>query len=98
MRAAFKEDSQSAAAAYNLAVLVGRDRPDDAAVLSHRASDLEPASAKYAFTWAFYLAQSGEKRTATAVLRRALDRGVASSEINHLLGRLATSAGQQPRR
>jgi tetratricopeptide (TPR) repeat protein len=96
LRAAFKEDGQSAAVAYNLAVLVGRDRPDDAAVLSHRASDLEPASAKYAFTWAFYLAQSGDQRAATAVLRRAIDRGVRSSEITSLLDRLTSDRKPRP--
>ena len=96
LRAALTENPRSAAAAYNLAVLVGRDRPDDGALLSRRASELEPASAKYAFTWAYYLAESGEKRTATAVLRRALDRGVSSSEITSLLNRLTRDPKPRP--
>jgi hypothetical protein len=40
-----------AAAAYNLAVIVARDRPDEAVTWSRRASELEPASAKYAAAW-----------------------------------------------
>jgi len=64
--------------------------------LSRRASELEPASAKYAFTWAYYLVESGEKRTATAVLRRALDRGVSSSEITSLLNRLTRDPKPRP--
>jgi tetratricopeptide (TPR) repeat protein len=94
LRAAFKEDPTAAAAAYNLAVVVSRDRPDEAVTWSRRASELSPASAKYAYTWAFYLAQGGDKPAAVAVLRRALDRGVASAESDALLGSLLQQTGR----
>jgi len=91
-RAALAEDPGSAAAAYNLAVIVARDRPDEGVTWSRRASELEPASAKYAYTWAFYLAQRGDRPAAIAVLRRALDRGAVSAESQALLGRLQKEA------
>ena len=94
MRAALARDPRSAAAAYNLAVVVARDRPDEGVTLSRRASELEPASAKYAYTWAFYLAQRGDRRTAISVLGRALDGGAVSTESYTLLGRLLTQAGR----
>ena len=62
LRAANKEDPRSAAAAYNLAVIVARDRPDEAVTWSRRASELEPASAKYAAAWAFYRARLSSRR------------------------------------
>jgi tetratricopeptide (TPR) repeat protein len=88
LRAALKADPRSAAAAYNLAVVVSRDRPDEGVTWSRRASELEPTSAKYAYTWAFYLAERGDRQAAIAVLRRALDAGPVSAEIKALLGRL----------
>jgi tetratricopeptide (TPR) repeat protein len=94
LRAACKEDPGSAAAAYNLAVVVARDRPEQGVTWSRRASELEPASAKYAYTWAFYVAQRGDQRTAIGVLRRALDRGAVSIESYALLSRLLTQLGR----
>ena len=103
LRAAFSDDPRSAAAAYNLAVVVARDRPDEAVRWSRRASELEPASAKYAYTWAFYLAERRDLPAAIDVLRRSLDRGAVSPESHALLDRLArderhTAAPISPRR
>ncbi len=90
LRAAITEDPRSAAAAYNLAVIVARDRPDEAVTWSRRASELEPSSAKYANARAFYLAQRGDRQTAIAVLRRAIDAGAANAESRALLARLSS--------
>ena len=95
LRAALREDPRSAAAAYNLAVVVSRDRPDEAVTWSRRASELEPASPKYAYTWAFYLAQRGGKQEAIAVLRRALDGKAASAECYGLLRSLLYQTGRR---
>jgi Flp pilus assembly protein TadD len=62
---------------------------------SRRASELEPASPKYAYTWAFYLAQRGGKQEAIAVLRRALDGKAASAECYGLLGSLLHQTGRR---
>jgi Flp pilus assembly protein TadD len=94
LRAACKEDPRSAAAAYNLAVILSRDRLDEAVTWSRRASELDPASPKYAYTLAFYLAQRGDKQAAIAVLRRAIDGLATSAENYALLGRLLTQTGR----
>ena len=94
LRAACKEEPRSAAAAYNLAVVVARDRPDEGVMWSRRASELEPASAKHAYTWAFYLARRGDRQAAIGVLGRSLDAGAVSGESYSLLGRLLTEAGR----
>ena len=94
LRAACREDPSSATAAYNLAVVVSRDRLDEAVTWSRRASELDPAFPKYAYTSAFYLAQRGDKQAATAVLRRALDGNAAGAESYALLGRLLAETGR----
>ena len=100
LRAAFKEDPKSAAAAYNLAVVVSRqqsdraEKTDEAVTWSRRASELDPSSAKYVYTWAFYLAQRGDKQAAITVLRRAVDRKAAGSDSYALLGSLLAETGQ----
>jgi tetratricopeptide (TPR) repeat protein len=93
-RAALADNPRSAAAAYNLAVVVSRDRPDEGITWSRRASELDPASAKYAYTWAFYVAQRGDPNAAAGVLRRALDAGAVSADSYNLLARLLTRAGR----
>jgi len=94
LRTAVKAAPRSAAAAYNLAVAISRDRPDESVTWSRRASELEPASAKYAYTWAFYVARRGDARTAISVLGRALDGGAVSTESYALLGRLLAQSGR----
>ena len=96
LRAACKEDPTSAAAAYNLAVVVARQRPDEAdetVTWSRRASALDPASPKYAYTFAFYLARRGDKQAAITVLRRALDGKAAGAESYALLASLLAQTG-----
>ena len=98
LRAAFAKDPKSAAAAYNLAVVVSRLRPnqaDEPVTWSSRASELQPTSAKYAYTWAYYLARRGDKQSAITVLRRALDRGAADDESYVLLGSLLEQTGRK---
>jgi tetratricopeptide (TPR) repeat protein len=75
LRAALEEDPRSAAAAYNLAVVVARDRPDEAVKWSRRASELEPASAKYARAWAFYVAQRGDRQAPSHPKNSQLESG-----------------------
>ena len=94
LRAALKEEPGSAVAAYNLAVVVSRDRLDEAVTWIRRASKLDPVSPKYAYTWAFYLAQQGDKRAAITVLRRALDGKAASADSYALLGSLLKQTGR----
>ncbi len=94
LRAALREDPNSAAAAYNLAVVVSRDRPDEAVTWSRRAAEINPASPKYAYTFAFYLAARRDKRAAIAVLRRALAKQAVSGESYALLAKLLGETGK----
>ena len=94
LRAACKEEPRSAAAAYNLAVVISHDRLDEAVTWSRRASEIDPVSSKYAYTWAFYLAQLGDKPAAITVLRRALDRQAVGAESYALLGSLLAQTGR----
>jgi tetratricopeptide (TPR) repeat protein len=95
LRGAIKEDPRSPVAAYNLAVVVSRDRPKEAVTWSRRASELDPSSPKYAYTWAFYLAQTGEKAAAIAVLERAIEGSAASRDAYELLGSLLAQTGRK---
>jgi tetratricopeptide (TPR) repeat protein len=90
LRAAWQQDPRSAATAYNLAVVTGRDRIDEAVIWSGRASELDPASPKYAYAAAFYLARRGDRSAAIGVLRRAVERKAASAESHALLDKLLT--------
>jgi tetratricopeptide (TPR) repeat protein len=98
LRAALGEDPTSAAAAYNLAVVVFQERPDaldEAVTWSRRAAELDPASPKYAYTWAFYLVRRGDRQAAITVLRRAIDGKAPGAESYALLGRLLAETGRR---
>jgi tetratricopeptide (TPR) repeat protein len=94
LRAAAREDPRSAQAAYNLSVLLSRDHPDEAVTWSRRASEIDPASSKYAYTWAFYLARRGDQQPAIAVLRLAIEGKAVSRENYAFLGKLLAETGQ----
>jgi tetratricopeptide (TPR) repeat protein len=95
LRAACKEDPSSAVAAYNLAVIISRDRPDEAVTWSRRASQLDPDSPKYAYTWAYYLAQHGDKQAAITVLRQAVGGRAVGGESYALLASLLEQTGRK---
>jgi tetratricopeptide (TPR) repeat protein len=94
-RACLREEPNSAAAAYNLAVVLFQDRPDEAVRWVRRASTLAPASPKYAYTLAFYLAERGDERAAIAILRKAVDGNAVSGESYALLGKLLSQTGRK---
>ncbi len=92
LRAAAREDPRSAQAAYNLSVLFSRDhRPG--VTWSRRASEIDPASSKYAYTWAFYLARRGDQQPAIAVLRLAIAGKAVSRENYAFLSKLLAETG-----
>jgi tetratricopeptide (TPR) repeat protein len=69
-RAAFKADPRSAQAAYNLGILLSKDRPDEALTWSRRAADLRPENPQYGYTYAFYLYRAGKLKEALEALRQ----------------------------
>ena len=95
LRAALKADPTLARAAYNLAVLAGTDRPDEAASWSRRAVRLEPANPRYVYTLAFFLVQDGSTDEAVTVLAAAVRRRPAYPPLYDLLGRLYEDAGRR---
>jgi Tfp pilus assembly protein PilF len=95
LRQALKADPSLAAAAYNLAVIVApRDR-DEAVRLCRQAATSRPSEPRYAFTLAFYQAQSGSRAEAVATLERLLRDQPGFVDAYFLLGQIHESAGRQ---
>jgi tetratricopeptide (TPR) repeat protein len=74
LRAALKVDPALAAAAYNLAVIVAKNEPDEAVRLCGRAARLRPDEGKYAYTLAFFQRQKGDAAGAVVTLRGLVKR------------------------
>jgi tetratricopeptide (TPR) repeat protein len=84
----------AAVAAYNLGVLVSRDRPDEGLAFCRKAAELEPGDAKYAYTLAYHLARAGRVPEAVPVLERLLDGPGAGADAYVLLGGLYERQGR----
>jgi tetratricopeptide (TPR) repeat protein len=69
LRAALKADPQMAQAAYNLCVILSKDRIDEAMDLCRKAAEMRPDVPRYAFTLAFYQHQRGNSGEALKVLQ-----------------------------
>ncbi|GAG47335.1 unnamed protein product, partial [marine sediment metagenome] len=95
LRTALKADPTLARAAYNLSVLVARDRLAEAITWSRRATDLEPANPRYAYTLAFFLVQGKRGDEAVAVLKGAVGRRLPYPPLYDLLGRLYEDGGKR---
>ncbi len=89
LRAALKSDPKLAAAAYNLCVLESEQDLRQAIRWCRQAADLRPQEPKYAYTLAFYVARSGDTRTAARILRELIGRHPAYTDARILLARLA---------
>jgi tetratricopeptide (TPR) repeat protein len=63
-----------APAAYNLCVLLYKDRPEEALGYCRKASELRPEDPRYSFTLAFYLSKKGENQQASKVLDALLEK------------------------
>lgn len=85
-RDALKGDPNSAVAAYNLGVMLAKDRMPEALDWCRKASVLLPDNPRYAYTYAFYLRQSGSDDQAIEVLRSLTDKQVPYAEAYFLLG------------
>ena len=71
LRAAVKEDPTLAVAAYNLSILLAKDRLKEAIEWSQKAYQLRP-DPRYGYTLAFYLQQDGKSDRAVKVLREVI--------------------------
>jgi tetratricopeptide (TPR) repeat protein len=84
----------AAVAAYNLGILVSRDRPAEGLAFCRKAASLEPGEPKYAYTLAFHLARTGGVPEAVSVLERLLDGPGADVDAYVLLGDLYERQGR----
>jgi len=79
-------DPNSAVAAYNLGVMLAGDQMSEALKWCRKASILQPDNYRYAYTYAFYLRQSGSIEQATEVLKNITDRQIPYVDAYFLLG------------
>ena len=69
-----RADPQMAQAAFNLCVLLSKDRLDEAVTWCRKAAELRPQDPKYAYTLAFYLNQKGNRDEAIRTLQAILEK------------------------
>jgi len=68
LKTALKTDPAMAEAAYNLGILLSAKKLDEGLVWSRKAHELRPCNDKYAYTYAFYQLQSGDRAGAVKIL------------------------------
>ena len=93
-RTAARSDPQSAPAAYNLGVLLARDRPGEAVEWCRRAATLRPQDPRYGYTLGYFLHQQGRAAEAVAALNAVVQQNPPSSEAYVLLGSIHERAGR----
>ncbi len=89
-----KSNPQFPEAAYNLGVLLAKDRLPEAVPLLQQARQLRPQDPKYAFTLAYFLNQKGDRTGALDVLNQQVKQQAANPDIYLLLGELYEQSGQ----
>jgi len=93
LRAALKADPQMAQAAYNLCVMLAKDRLDEAVGFCRQAADLRPQEPRYAYTLAFFQQQKGDSAAAAKVLDNLIGRTPAYADAYLLLGGIHEQQG-----
>jgi Flp pilus assembly protein TadD len=93
-RTACTIDPNSAVAAYNLGIITAQDRPNEALSWCRKAYTLQPDEPKYAYTYAFYLNQSGKTKDAIEVLRDMVDRQMPHADAYIMLGQIYEQQGK----
>jgi Tfp pilus assembly protein PilF len=95
LRTALKADPQMAQAAYNLAVILSRDRLDEGVDFCKKAAELRPDVPRYAFTLAFYQQQQGDLSKAASVLDGLMTKYPAYADAYVLLGGIYEKQGNK---
>jgi tetratricopeptide (TPR) repeat protein len=70
----FMTDSQMAPAAYNLCIILAKDRLDEAIGFCKKASEIQPDDPKYTYTLAFYFYQQGNRDVAVKTLNDLIQK------------------------
>jgi len=79
-------DPNSAVAAYNLGVMLAEDDMSEALKWCRKAVTLQPDNYRYAYTYAFYLRQSGSVEQAIEALKSITDKQMPYADAYFLLG------------
>jgi len=95
LRAALKNDPQMAQAAYNLCVILAKDRPEEAVDFCKKAAEARPDIPKYAFTLAFYQQQKGDLAGAATILDGLITKYPAYVDAYVLLGGIYEKQGDR---
>ncbi len=95
LRAALKADPQMAQAAYNLCVILSKDRSTRRSDFCRKAAELRPDQPRYAFTLAFYQQQKGDLPALQAVLDGLITRYPAYADAYMLLGGIYEKQGKK---
>jgi Tfp pilus assembly protein PilF len=95
LRAALKTDPQMAQAAYNLCVILSKDRLDEALDFCRKAAEMRPDVPRYAFTMAFYQQQKGDLPGAANVLDVLITKHPAYVDAYALLGGIYEKQGKR---
>jgi len=84
-------DPQMAPAAYNLCVILAKDRIDEAIIFCRKASKIRPDNPKYAYTPAFYLYHKDRKDEAVQILGALTQKHPAYRDAQMLLKEIKDS-------
>jgi tetratricopeptide (TPR) repeat protein len=98
LRTALKADPSMAAAAHNLGIMAaasGEDSLQTALAYCKMASELAPAEARYAYTYAYYLEQAGRTAEALASLRKTIGLHPDFVDAYALAGQLYLKSGDK---
>lgn len=95
LREALKTDPRMGAAAYNLCIILSKDRPDEALRFCRQAVDSRPQDPRYAYTFAFLQQQRGNIAEAVKVLDELIARYPAYADAYLLLGGIHEQRGNR---
>jgi tetratricopeptide (TPR) repeat protein len=84
-----------AKAAYNLCVILSKDRLDEALGFCRQAVNISPQEPRYSYTLAFYQIQKGESGEAINTLESLLNRQPAYADSYLLLGDIYQRQGKK---
>jgi tetratricopeptide (TPR) repeat protein len=96
LKAALKYDPQMAQAAYNLCILLSKDRLEGAVPYCRKASELRPDDPRYAYTLAFFLYRKGETAEAVRTLKAVTEKHPGYKDAELLLGDITKNKENKP--
>jgi tetratricopeptide (TPR) repeat protein len=82
---AFMADPHMAQAAYNLCIILAKDRIGEAIGFCKKASEIRSDNPKYAYTFAFFLYQKGDRAEAVRTLKAIVEKYPEYTDAQMLL-------------